>query len=154
MASIIDQATDALAGHLQPGEQVVAATRAQLDGNTVRFASAQAIGGIAGAVAAGWRFGDDVTDRLRRGAAVAVTDRRVVVFDVTAMGANPKNPVLIVDRAEVSDVVAGSKRIMLVKAPTFGFTVVDAGGERLDLRFEVAKVQAKTATAVVAELQR
>lgn len=152
--STIDQAAEALAAHLLPGERVLAATKAQLDGGTVRVAGAFALGGVAAApILSRPRDGASIERRLARGAAVAVTDRRVIVLDVTTMGANPKDPVLLVDRDSVTDVVAGTKRVMLIKVPTFGFTVPGTDGEQHELRFEVSKVQSRDADAVIAALR-
>ena len=153
MTTTAERATEALNGHLRPGERVIAATKAQLEGGTVRVAGAFAVGGVATAGILGTPGEDaDIDRRLARGAAVAVTDQRVVVFDVTAMGANPKDPVLVVDRDRVTGIVSGTKRIMMIKVPTFGFTVTGDDGTTSELRFEVAKVQTGDANAVIAAL--
>jgi len=153
MTTMTERATEALGGHLRPGERVIAATKGHLEGGTVRVAGAVALGGVAaGNLRADADPSADLADRLARGAAVAVTDQRVVIFDVTVAGANPKDPVLIVERAAVTDVVSGTKRVMLIKVPTFGFSVTGADGTVDELRFEVPKVQSADARAVVAAL--
>lgn len=152
MASATDHATKALAEHLLPGERVLAATRAQLAGGTLRVAVRNAAGGPAAVVSMSGSDDPDIDKQLARGAAVVVTDRRLVVMNVTAMGANPKEPVLLVDRDQVTDFTAGTKRIMMIKVPTFGFTVPGPDGSPHPLSFEVAKVHSREANDVIAAL--
>lgn len=161
MADTVGKVAAALAGDLQPGERVVAATKAQVLGGTMKMAKLTGltvgIGGLVGAAAAAAvdPGGDDVGKRLAAGAAVAVTDRRLLVLSVTKLGANPKDLVLSVDRAQVSGVEEGTTRAAMVKMATFTVQVAEsAAGEPVELGFEVPKVATKDAAAVVAELRR
>lgn len=156
MTSTTDRTQDALADHLADGERVIAAVQAQLDGGTMRLASrvglAAGIGAMGGAaVAMGPGELDEVDARLANGLVLAVTDRRVVLLDVTAVSARPKEPVVGIDRELVTDVATGEKRVMLVKLPTIAVTL--RGGPDRVLRLEVPKVGRRDADAVVQALR-
>lgn len=154
MATTTERAAQALIEHLLPGERVLAATRAQLAGGTVRIGLRNAAAGPAAVVSMAGSDDPDIDKQLARGAAVAVTDRRLIVMNVTAMGANPKDPVLIADRQQVTDFTAGTKRIMMIKVPTFGFTVPGPDGGPCPLSFEVAKAHSREGNDVIAALRR
>ena len=156
MTATIERARDALADHLEDGERVLAAVQAQLEGGTMRLASrvGLAVGtGAMGAAAVAMIPGDaaEVDARLANGLVLAVTDRRLVLLDVSAVSARPKEPVVGIDRALVTDVATGEKRVMLVKLPTIELTL-DGEPDRV-LRLEVPKVGRREAEAVVQALR-
>lgn len=156
MTSTSERTQDVLAGHLADGERVIAAVQAQFDGGTMRLASRVGLAagtGAMGAAAVAMVPGeaDEVDARLANGLVLAVTDRRVVLLDVTAVSARPKEPVLGIDRQLVTDVETGEKRVMLVKLPTIALTL--QGGDERVLRFEVPKVGRRDAEAVVEALR-
>lgn len=157
MASTVERTTAALEGHLQLGETLLAATQAQLDGGTMRIAkrtgAGGGLGGIAGAVVAGQLAsgGSELESTFANGVVVAVTDRRVVLLDVSAVSAKPKGPVLDIDRSNITAVETGEKRVMLVKMPTIALTI--AGDEPSELHFEVSKIARRDAEAVVTALR-
>ncbi|WP_436794234.1 hypothetical protein [Actinospongicola halichondriae] len=151
MADLADRTRAVLEGDLRPGESILAATQAQLDGGTMRLAS-RIGGGVAGgalgaAIAASVDSADDLEQRLTNGLVLAVTEQRVVLLDVTAVAARPKSVVLSLERDRVTAVVAGDKRVMLVKLPTIALTL-DGDDEQV-LRFEVPKTSRRDATSVV-----
>lgn len=154
MVTTLERTEAVLTTHLLPGETVVAAVQAQLDGGTMRLATrigfaagAGAVGGTVVAMSAG---GDgDLEQRLANGLVFAVTDRRVVLLEVSAVSARPKEPVASIDRSDIVDVATGEKRVMLVKLPTIALTLRD---EQV-LRFEIPKVARGDARAVATALQ-
>jgi len=85
---------------LLPGEQVLAACPMQPVGTFAKQVSRGAIGGLAGA-AVGSRMGKGDTATIETGTAadsfppgnliLAVTDQRVIAFEQSALGANPKS---------------------------------------------------------------
>jgi hypothetical protein len=115
MGSILDKATEALAGFLEPDEEVRAATRAQLAGG---------------------------------GAVLAVTSRRLIVLSATTVGANPKDPVLAVDRGTITSVTTGTKRVALMRMMTLSVTTADEGG----IGFEIPEIASRDARLVVEAL--
>ena len=155
MSDIVQKTAAALAGFLEGTEQVLAAAKAQLEGNTMRTATSAGLwvglGGVVGAVAGSQvaaRGGGDLAKVLRGGAVLAVTETRLVVLDATKVGANPKEAVLAIDRAAITGVSTGSKRVALVKM----MTVTIATGDDGNISFEIPKVGTKDAQRVVEAL--
>ena len=155
-----DRTRDVLRSDLGPGEIVHAATQAQRDGGTMRLATrigtSAAGGAIAAAISANGHR-DELAQLLANGLVLAVTNRRVVLLDVTAVSARPKSMVASIDRTQIVDVATGDKRVMLVKLPTIALTLADDGdgdgapGE--PLRFEIPKNARRDAEAVVDALR-
>lgn len=155
-----DRTRDVLRPDLETGEVVHAATQAQLDGGTMRLATrigTSAAGGAIGAALSTSGQQDDLAQRLANGLVLAVTDRRVVLLDVTAVSARPKSMVASFDRTQIVDVETGEKRVMLVKLPTIAITLAGdpADGEAAaePMRFEVPKNARRDADAVVDALR-
>lgn len=154
MTSTLERTREVLAVELAAGETVLAATQAQLDGGTMRLATRIAAG-AAGAAPAGVTMRDgeagDLDAALANGLVLAVSGLRVILLDVTAVSARPKSMVATIDRARITDVEAGEKRVMLVKLPTIALTV--DGDDDGVLRFEIPKTARRDAQAVVAALR-
>lgn len=155
MASTSEQARTALEGHLVEAEVVRAASRAQLDGGTMRLATrtgtAVGLGLPAGVAAASRADGEgDLEVAFANGLVIAVTDQRVVLLDVTAVSAKPREPVLFIDRDVITAVASGEKRVMLVKMTTITLSL--GGGHPRELRFEIPKVAKADGGAVLAAL--
>lgn len=109
------------------------------------------LGSAAGALTAGrMTDGDELAAQLANGVVIAVTGSRVMLLDVTAVGAKPKGLVLAMDRTAIVDVTTGEKRVMLVKMMTIELTI--AGDEPSVLRFEIPKTARREAEAVAAAL--
>jgi len=99
MVDIAKKVRKKAADMLLPGEQVLAACPMQPVGAFGKQVSAGAIGGLAGA-AIGSRMGKGETATIEAGTAadsfpagnliLAVTDQRVIAFEQSALGANPK----------------------------------------------------------------
>lgn len=155
MASLIERSHSVVQDHLGTAEMVIAATRAQVDGGTMRIATRTGAGvglGLGAAVvAAGSRNGeDDLAAQFANGLVIAITESRILLLDVTAVGARPKGLVAHIDRQAVVRVVTGEKKVMLVKMTTISLAVV--GDEVRELRFEIPKSYRRDAEAVVAAL--
>ncbi len=153
--SITDRTRDVLQDRLASGEVLHAATQAQLDGGTMRLASRIASGAAGGVIGVAMAVGadpDELGRLLANGLVLAVTDRRVVLLDVTAVSARPKSVVASIDRTTITDVVTGDKRVMLVKLPTIALTVGPAADGQI-LRFEIPKTARRDAEAVVDALR-
>lgn len=153
--SIIDRTRDVLRDQLANGEILHAATQAQLDGGTMRLASRVGAGAAGGAIGVAMTIGDDADELgrlLANGLVLAVTDRRVILLDVTAVAARPKSVVANIDRAKITDVVTGDKRVMLVKLSTLALSIGTAPDEQI-LRFEIPKTARSDAEAVAEALR-
>lgn len=155
MTSILEHSATALREHLGEGETVIAATRSLLEGGTMRMATTTGVGvglGLGAGVAAADRMAptDAIEARFGNGAVIAVTGSRIMLMDVTAVGAKPKSLVLHIERDALASVDAGEKRVMLVKMMTIALTL--AGNDHRVLRFEIPKTSRRNAEAVVAAL--
>jgi hypothetical protein len=160
MAGTVDKVQKAVGEQLGAGEQVLAATKAQVLGGSMKLAKQTGLfvglGGMVGAAASAAvdRGADDVAKALASGATVAVTDRRLLVLSASKVSGGPKDLVIAVDRSQVTGVEEGSTRVTMVKLMTFTAHVTDpATGGTTPLAFEVPKVATKDAVAVVATLR-
>lgn len=140
MSKLADKATEQLADHLEPGEQVLAATKAHLEGGTMKLATGFALTGLL--------EGGDA--ELGRGAILVATDRRLLVMSATAATFQPDRLVAPVPFASLARVESGTKRVMLVKMTTITLTLHQGPA----VTFEVPRVNAKDAEAVVAAIHR
>jgi len=148
MASTTEKTTAALVGNLLPGEQVIAASKAQLEGGTMRIAKSVAFGPASGIFSTD---GDDPSKHLANGAILAVTEKRVIVMSVTATAFSPKDAVLEIDRARISGVAVGEKKVMFIKLPTLTLDI-EVNGENSSIAFEIPKAARKDFEAVTAAL--
>lgn len=112
---------------LLPGETVLAACPMQPVGSFGKQVSMGAIGGLAGA-AIGTRMGKGVAvaeagtiaDTFPSGnLIVAVTDQRVIAFEQSAIGGNPKSVAAEWQRAEVSGLTLEKKKMTMLAELTF-----------------------------------
>lgn len=157
MAGIIDKTRDALGEHLQPGEEVLAAAKAQVEGNTMKMARQrgfqQNLGFIATEVLERRGLSEAPDVDFSNGAVVAATDRRFLLMNVTNLGANPKELVAAYDLGQIVGVETGTKRVMLVKMLTVTVSLQAQEGPPADLSFEFPKVATKDAENLVTVLR-
>lgn len=81
--------------------------------------------------------------------AFAVTDRRILLLDLSTMTGSPRKVVATIALPEVESVTTGETRVMGIKTGTF--TLRLAGGA--ESTWEVARAYRKDGDAVVAALQ-
>lgn len=155
MSKIADKAREALGEFLDPDEQVLEASKAQIEGGIMRTATSAGldigVGGVVGALGA-YKVesgASDLAKELAGGAVLVATNKRLIVMSATSMNANPKDVVLWVDRSSITGFTEGSKRVMLNKLMTI---TVSTTGDAPDLVFEFPKIANKDARAVVEAL--
>lgn len=108
-----DKLSDSVVALLPPGEELLAAVCVQPKGS----GNAGAVGGLAGAVIAG-RGGKNTAESsqatgitIPRFAALAVTQRRLLILKMNAMGSKADEIVSEVPIAEVESIIAGKSML-------------------------------------------
>lgn len=133
MAYGLDRFARAAAPHLETGEQIVGGTWARTPGG---FAAERA-GGVIGGLTAQLGTADAGAVRLPKAFEVAVTDRRLLFFDRSALTGRPRTLVAAVDLADVAVAELTASRHGVERV-----SVRMRGGAPID--FEVAKLGART----------
>lgn len=160
MHQILEKTAESLAGVLEPGESVVAASKAQLGGNTERTSLKWGLGGAVGGLAItafeGHQArredgGIDLPAVLRHGTVLAVTQRRLLVLSCDARG-NPDSAVLAIDRDRITRVEQGTTRVMFIVSMKTLTLHVEGGGPDDGLTFEFPKMANEDAATVIAAL--
>ena len=148
MADVIERVTEFLSSNLilEPGESVVAAAKAmplgQIKKNTKRQGALLA-GGAIGALVAHYRetkmSADELTEKMRLGAYLVLTERRLLLIGAAGMRSLPGEFLGSVDRARIVSVDEGVTKVSFVKMLTLTFCLDDGN----ELAFEFPKVDAK-----------
>lgn len=152
MSDLAAKVSKAVAEALQPGEDVIAATKAFPEGGVkalaVRTAMFGVVGGAIGA-AISQKTDNGVAPAGRNGFAVGVTDRRVLVCSLSALTGAPKKLLAELPLHRVRAVERGQTKAMAMKMTTFALALSDGTTQS----FEVPKVSTKDADRVIAAIR-
>jgi hypothetical protein len=154
---MLEKTRAAVADQLQPGETILAAAKAQLDMKVLaKFRKDADAGSWADApgVKLTPPIGSDPRDLAKvfgTGVVVAVTEKRILLIDVTAVASKPRLVMVSIDRDAAIAITGGTRRIYFIKIRWILMSVPTPIGDAV-LGFEVPNVAAKDADAVLAEL--
>ena len=150
MADVNERVLEFLSAHpvLEDGETVLAAAKAMPLGQIKRNSQRQGallVGGAIGALVSHIRESkvpaEDMVDRMRLGAYLVLTDRRLLVVSAVGMRSLPGEFLASVERGRIASVEEGTTKVSFGKMTTITFHFDD----ETSLGFEFPKVDAKDA---------
>ena len=148
MAEVIERVSEFLAANLilEPGESVVVAAKGMPLGQIKKNSKRQGallVGGAIGAIVSHVRESkmtpDELSEKMRLGAYLVLTERRLLLIGAAGMRSLPGEFLGSVERTRITGLEEGTTKVSFVKMMTLTFRLDDGN----ELAFEFPKVDAK-----------
>jgi hypothetical protein len=148
--SIDDKVREAAGSRLEPGETILAATKAFPEGGLRKIARrTAAFGVVGGAVGAAIAGAGDGVSAGKNGLALAITDRRLLALSLSALTGSPKELVAVLPLDRVKGIETGGTKVFGIETGTVTLTLDDGTTQT----FEIPKASMKDGERVLEHLR-